>query len=279
MLGPVKQSLVRAARVARPGNRWRHGAGRFAMYWHAGEPNFGDVLSPLIFDAALPGSPRWASATFASKVVGLGSIAHTITTGDLVVGCGSIDGTPAPLPSRTRVLAVRGPRTALALGLRGDVAFGDPGLLAATGLPPTRTDVAPGRIALIPHHAHAAALAATLPTIDHDRDRVEVLDLHGDPQTVMDGIAAAEVVVSSALHGIIVAEALGKPAVWFEIGDPLLGGRFKFHDHQEAMGRTPTEPVDLATALAAAERADAEPAPVDLSGITAAMSRAAELLR
>ena len=110
MLGSVKQGLVRVGRVARPGNRWQHGAGRFAMYWHAGEPNFGDVLSPLIFDAHLPGSPRWASATFAAKVVGLGSIAHTISAGDLVVGCGSIDGAPARLPARTRVLAVRGPR-------------------------------------------------------------------------------------------------------------------------------------------------------------------------
>ena len=69
------------------------------------------------------------------------------------------------------------------------------------------------------------------------------------------------------------------PAIWFEIGDALLGGRFKFHDHQEAMGRAASDPVDLATALAAAERGDAEPAPVDLEGITTAMAEAAELLR
>lgn len=279
MFGAAKQQIVRVARVARPGNRWRYGDGRFAMYWHAGEPNFGDVLSPLILGAHLPGEPRWASATFAAKVVGLGSVAHTISAGDLVLGTGSIDGAPQSLPTRTRVLAVRGPRTAKALGLRGEVAFGDPGLLAADGLAPT-ADVAPipGRIALIAHHSHSAALAAELPGIAHDRDRIEILDLHGDPQAVMDGIAAAETVVSSALHGIIAAEALGTPAIWFELGDPLIGGRFKFHDHQEAMGRTASDPIDLATALAAAERGDAEAAPVELDGIRSALTEAAELL-
>ena len=43
-------------------------------------------------------------------------------------------------------------------------------------------------------------------------------------------------VLSSALHGVILAHAYGIPALPVRIGDGLVGGDFKFRDHYHSIG-------------------------------------------
>jgi hypothetical protein len=50
-------------------------------------------------------------------------------------------------------------------------------------------------------------------------------------------IAGAELVVSSSLHGLIIAEAYGVPAIWVEASSNVLGSGFKFRDYYAATGR------------------------------------------
>jgi hypothetical protein len=52
-------------------------------------------------------------------------------------------------------------------------------------------------------------------------------------------IAAAEVVISSSLHGIVFAHAYNRPAVWLKLSDRVIGAGFKFHDYYGSIGFRP----------------------------------------
>lgn len=61
---------------------------------------------------------------------------------------------------------------------------------------------------------------------------------------VIDEICACEVIASSSLHGLIVAEAYGISNAWVET-KKLLGGHFKFHDFFQSIGADRPNPIDL----------------------------------
>ncbi len=50
-------------------------------------------------------------------------------------------------------------------------------------------------------------------------------------------IASCEAVLSSSLHGLVFSDALGVPNAHIKIGDGLVGGLFKFQDHDSAVAR------------------------------------------
>ena len=57
------------------------------------------------------------------------------------------------------------------------------------------------------------------------------MDVREGVETVVRQIAAAQVCVSSSLHGIIVAQAYGVPWVWLRVSDRIISGdRYKFED-------------------------------------------------
>ena len=55
---------------------------------------------------------------------------------------------------------------------------------------------------------------------------------------VVEAIRSAEVVFTSSLHALIIAESFGTPCVWVSIGEGLIGGDHKFLDYFEGSGRT-----------------------------------------
>lgn len=70
-----------------------------------------------------------------------------------------------------------------------------------------------------------------------------VIDVSNPWTEVVDAIRSSDVVLSSSLHGLIVAEAYGIPASWIRISDRLQGGSFKFNDYYLATGRAEREPT------------------------------------
>jgi pyruvyltransferase len=47
--------------------------------------------------------------------------------------------------------------------------------------------------------------------------------------------------LSSTLHGLVFAHAYGKPALWLEFGDRVLGNGFKFFDYYHSIGVQPQD--------------------------------------
>ena len=212
------------------------------LYWSHSKPNFGDWLSPAICRALCHTEVRYASIR-RCDLVGLGSLFERLPAGWFsralhVWGTGSIDVQPVR-DMKHSLHAVRGPRTA---GLAktpeketsADTApvFGDPGLLSELLLPTGRHIQPRQALGLIPHYKDAkqrpiAELAAHFP-------QAKLIDVFDAPEAVIEQIASCHHILSSSLHGLIVADALGVPSRWLQLSTAVRGGGWKFHDYYES---------------------------------------------
>lgn len=205
------------------------------------QENFGDVLGPVVVgfvaqERGLP-SPKAVrlgdDATPHNNVIcAVGSILHLAPPGAVVWGAG-VNGkvTPRPLSPRLDVRAVRGPLTAAWLEGHGVEAAvcGDPALLMSRFFDP-------------PPDARSPVVVLNL----HDRlnrhDRralrsagARVLSARSPWQEVVAGVASAEFVISSSLHGLVVADSYGIPNRWLDTRGPE--SHAKFFDHLLSVGK------------------------------------------
>ena len=202
--------------------RWRLAARGLPMWWHVGRPNFGDDLTPDLFQRLTGANVRFEPDRSAPHVLGMGSILSKATPASIVCGSGLI--APVATPIRARAVAVRGELSLRALASPpDDLLLGDPAVLVSELVtPPSRTRYPVG---FVPHVRSV--------------DRWRAWNVKGhrliDPAApvwkVVDEIAACETVISQSLHGLIVADALGIPNVWVAPATTMMGGRFKFDDY------------------------------------------------
>lgn len=188
-------------------------------YWAKSEAgdNFGDVLTPLLFDRLRGIRLEWAERED-SELIAIGSIADTIPRGyaGTVLGTGSMYDEYIALES-ANVLALRGVLTARLAGLQPPL-LADLGLLASDLAPRVKRDVAIGTV---------RADGDPRPAIGLD------LDPMSDAETLIASAARCQRIVSSSLHGLILADSLGIPNMW----DPYpVEVTFKFRDYASAFG-------------------------------------------
>src|SRR5205085_3953984 len=124
------------------------------VYFRGDNPNFGDELSPLLWNALLP--PGFLDENADQLLLGVGSILwdhlpaaplkHVLGS-----GYGGYSGAPNVHDGRWNVVFVRGPQTAAKLGLAAEKAICDAAvLLRLTTLPPAARDIG---LAFMPHCA------------------------------------------------------------------------------------------------------------------------------
>lgn len=126
------------------------------------------------------------------------------------------------------------------LGKSLDIPTGDPGLLA--NLLFTEPVPKRHRLGVIPHFRERDdPRFAELARLSDDS---VIIDLTGDPLLVIREIASCEQVVSSSLHGLIVADSFGIPSLHVKVTDRVNGDGFKFLDYYSAFG-VEHQPYDL----------------------------------
>lgn len=210
----------------------------------SGVPNFGDELSPEVV-AFVTGRKVEHAGRWRCDLTGIGSIldGYVAPKGRLIAGARSAFGRPIqvwgsglilehPVARHSVVpLALRGHLTRLALGSDAATPLGDPGLFAATMLGRKN---AGQDIGIVPHYSDKAhpmvAALARLPG-------VRIIDVERGGTEVCADISTCAAVLSSSLHGLVVADAFGIPNWRLRFGGQLKGGDFKFLDYASALGR------------------------------------------
>jgi len=188
-------------------------------YFWKGRPNFGDALTGLILTRFMRLTSEWAAPEDAELVMA-GSVLDQLPSdwGGVIAGAGLLHArTKLSLPNAV-VLAVRGPLSAQ--GLRGDFVLADPGLLADELV---KVEDKRYNLGLIPHWTDT--------TLEHDprftKFNPKIIRVTGDPLEVIRDIGRCKKIVSSSLHGIVLADAFSIPRR-IEISPRALS-----HEHQE----------------------------------------------
>lgn len=200
------------------------------LHWFRDTPNFGDELGPALL-RFYGLDVTWAPPTEA-EMFGLGSIAGRIPRGfrGWVVGTGKMYAGQRLDLSRAKVLALRGPLTAEGAGVRGRVLFADLGLLAGAYAAATIGEI-----------ERTIPLGTVRHYVDERPPAGHAVDVRSGVATVLREIARCRRIVSTSLHGLIVADALGIPNRW----DPhpgVHGDGFKFRDYAASYRRGTIEP-------------------------------------
>ncbi len=197
-------------------------------YWSRSH-NFGDTLTKILLEKLFNVKVEFARVGSA-ELFGIGSITEYIPDGfsGTVLGTGQMRRDSQLDLTNANVLALRGPLT-------GDApVYGDLGLLCSLFAPPRRVMY---RMGIVPHFRDGDLIQR--PEFAK-KGNIEISML--DPfDVVLKRFSACELIVTSALHGIILADALGIPRRW-ENSLHVYGGGFKFEDYAAGMGFDPPRP-------------------------------------
>jgi pyruvyltransferase len=151
--------------------------------------------------------------------------------GDTVWGSGfiregdTVSGNP-------NILAVRGPITGAKVGCS---IYGDPALLLPMIYQPSMAKRQ--HVGVCPHYVDEDLVTG--------RGFNVISMLGAEPTNAIDAICACEHILSSSLHGLIVANAYGIPATWIRLSNDLNGGDYKFRDYFASINVPDYPTIDL----------------------------------
>lgn len=167
-----------------------------------------------------------------------------------VWGAGIIDGSKPLKVKPKKVYAVRGPLSQaklLAEGVNCPEIYGDPALLIPLYYQPKKQKRY--KYGIISHVSNQAVVETLLfngkPICECKDIQIIHLGQYAHWHDIIDRVCECEIILSSSLHGLIIAEAYHVPNVWIEFGNPLIGGHFKFHDFFLSIQRDREKPITI----------------------------------
>lgn len=211
--------------------------GCVTLEYYQGEVNIGDQLAPVIFEwmmkrlgltnrckgikhlntvGSLIGLKKYDAVIWGSGILTMGFAKSIFKYGKMI---------------KYDVRAVRGPITHEILTLTGHASpgvFGDPGVLMPLIYQPTGIEKCYD-VSIIHHF-----FAVRFPDDDDSLHKISVAT--DDYRFFIDEILKSRLVLSSSLHGIILAEAYGVPAIFLCEG--MDASMLKFMDWYHSTGRT-----------------------------------------
>lgn len=211
---------------------------RYPLYY-SGSPNLGDAINPILYKYITGENCVLTHKDAGGKIIPCGSIVQEARPFDFIWGAGSMyPDIKLYCDVTTQVLATRGPLTSeLLYKYTKNVCdvYGDPALLISKYIKPHPKK---REFGIIPHYT--------------DRDYVRnnpylskyFIDIMGNVRDTIDRLTECQFIISSALHGIICAEAYNIPAIWVEFSDNVSGKGFKFRDYYEGTNRYNIKPLN-----------------------------------
>lgn len=152
-------------------------------------------------------------------------------------GCRDETGLPPDLRSHAIILGARGPLTAGVLGLPRDTPIGDPALLLPLIYTPQISAKTAGKTLFIPHVYQALKFSETDLLLRSGADVMLsplVNSTAGDVEDFIDQLCSSSFILTSSLHGAIIAAAYGVPFSFFDCG--FVDVPFKWRDFSASAG-------------------------------------------
>jgi len=196
--------------------------------------NAGDLLNTYLLKNLFPYAElnpvlQWESP----KLLCIGSVLRLAEEYDLIIGAGLLDPEQQNIiPKNINILGLRGPRTydylkAIDVDLNNVQFLLDPGVIAAQIYASQTKEKkgSKGNIIFIPHHTQRWSYQKL-------SLKVDFIDVDAKPDNFLRDIYTAVAVLTSSLHGLIIANTFGIPAVFFRPKESL----FKYYDYAESVG-------------------------------------------
>ncbi|WP_339687048.1 polysaccharide pyruvyl transferase family protein [uncultured Nonlabens sp.] len=216
------------------------------------QENYGDLLGKYLVEQLSGKKAVWVRASkfnvlnyFQPLYVTIGSVLAHINTYCIVWGSGIND--KKEQVAAATFLAVRGPlsrKRLLELGYECPEVYGDPALLLPLYYQPQiEKSYALG---IIPHINDLKQVKECYQGQPH----IKIIDFNtNDIEKTTNEILSCEQILSSSLHGIIVAHAYAIPAVQVCFSDRIFGDGVKYQDYFLSVGLTAYEPKHLTKPL------------------------------
>jgi pyruvyltransferase len=220
--------------------------GEIKLFWYNRTYNLGDLISPLVVEALSGKKARHCPIEQPPKLISTGSVLGAARKGDVVWGTGAMFPENSLGCPEITVCAVRGPLTRRVLtkeGVECPEVYGDPAILLNEIFPAEGTGKKKYKLGICPHYVDKD-------TLEFDDPSVTVLDIQTPLEEYLPRMLECERIVSSSLHGVIIAETYGVPADWMVISDKVAGDGFKFRDYYLSTDREPPEPLNRDNLLA-----------------------------
>jgi hypothetical protein len=207
--------------------------------------NYGDLLGKYLVEKISQKKVIWAKPSkfsirdfFSPIYVTIGSILTNVNSKCIVWGSGIVS-KDYPI-KKAKFLAVRGPQTRkhlLKQGYEVPEVYGDPALLLPKFYnPKIKKEYA---IGIIPHYSDFNKVKEFY----KNEDSILLIDLMtNNIEKTTDDFLKCKKIVSSSLHGLIVAHAYGIPAVWQKFSGDIFGDDIKYQDYFESVGIAPYIP-------------------------------------
>jgi len=221
-------------------------------YWWAADSNvqnFGDTITPHIV-RRLSGMEPVNVLDRGGRYLCSGSVLPALKKGDIVWGSGVvIPDNLKSVPDGVKFCAVRGPltRDLLVKKFGQDVPeiYGDPCLLIPTlfKIPVDTREF----IGIVPHGTeYNEIIKPGNPFYAQFNNRYILIDITSGFESVIRAINKCTYVISSSLHALMLADALGIPNVFahFVHHEDMKQFSWKFHDYFLSVNRPLTPPID-----------------------------------
>jgi len=201
-------------------------------YWNK-RKNFGDLLTSLLLKRFTNLDSEWAEPHQSSLVM-VGSIMHHLPRhyNGVIAGIGKLHETTSNVFPEAKMIGLRGELSAK--GIKSNIAIGDPALLADELVPLVDKEYDLG---IVPHWSDDKL--ALNPTFL--KFKPIIIDVEDDPLWVITQICRCHKIVTSSLHGAILADAFGIPRR-IELAPRMIshtheeGGTFKWRDYLSSIG-------------------------------------------
>lgn len=200
--------------------------------------NYGDVLGKYLVEKISGKNVVFAWPKkfsifdwFSPIYVTIGSIIHNANPKCIVWGSGIIN--QEIEIKKARFVAVRGPQTRkylLNFGYEVPEIYGDPAILLPYFFNPEIKKKY--KIGIVPHYNDYKVIA----NWHADSQDIVVIDLMtNDVEAKTIEFLECEKIISSSLHGVIIAHTYNIPAVWQKVSDKVFGDDIKYQDYLESV--------------------------------------------